>query len=356
MLLVNPGGPGAPAGDLVRLLVGAFPEVPATLGPEVLARYDVVGLDPRGTGGPGTVRCLTDAQREEALDADLDPDLPCGQDRAGVLADVRELTEDCAARNDAALLSQLATDDVARDMDLLRGALGEQQVSYYGASYGTLLGATYATLFPERVRHLVLDSPVHPTSWQRPLPALTEQAASGEQVLDTYFAACVEAGPDCPFGAGRPAEAFDELVDRLEAAPLIVPAVDNTPEGRVDGATAAVAARVAMIDRGLWPLLTLGLVSAEDGERPGPDSSPGTRSCRAPRGRCAPTLCSPVPTPPPGRPPSSCWEPGWTRRPPYPWARAVTDSLDEAVLLTVDGVGHVVLRQRGECVDGAVDT
>ena len=175
-------------------------------------------------------------------------------------------------------------------------------------------------------------------------------------MLDTYFAACVEAGPDCPFGAGRPAEAFDELVDRLEAAPLIVPAVDNTPEGRVDGATAAVAARVAMIDRGLWPLLTLGLVSAEDGERPGPDSSPGTRSCRAPRGRCAPTLCSPVPAPPPGRPPSSCWEPGWTRRPPYPWARAVTDSLDEAVLLTVDGVGHVVLRQRGECVDGAVDT
>ena len=84
-------------------------------------------------------------------------------------------------------------------MDLLRTTLGEQQVSYYGASYGTLLGATYATLFPERVRHMVLDSPVHPTSWQqRPLPALTEQAASGEQVLDAYFAACVRGRPRLP--------------------------------------------------------------------------------------------------------------------------------------------------------------
>ena len=62
-------------------------------------------------------------------------------------------------------------------MDLLRTALGEQQVSYYGASYGTLLGATYATLFPERVRHTVLDSPVHPTSWQqRPDACLTREA------------------------------------------------------------------------------------------------------------------------------------------------------------------------------------
>src|SRR5918998_4713225 len=253
VLLVNPGGPGAPAGDQVRLLVGAIPEVPATLGPEVLARYDVIGLDPRGTGGPGTVRCLTDAQREEALDTDLDPDLPGGQDRAAVLAATRELTEGCAARNDVALLSQLATDDVARDMDLLRSALGEQQISYFGVSYGTLLGATYATLFPERVQHMVLDSPVHPTSWQQqPLRALTEQAASGEQVLGAYFAACVEAGPDCPFGAGRPAEAFDALVDRLEATPLVVPATENTPAGRVDGATLAAAARVAVFDRGLW--------------------------------------------------------------------------------------------------------
>jgi pimeloyl-ACP methyl ester carboxylesterase len=410
VLLVNPGGPGAPAGDYVRLLVGAVPEVPATLGPEVLARYDVIGLDPRGTGGPGTVRCLTDAQREEALDTDLDPDLPGGQDRSGVLADVREFTEDCAARNDAALLSQLATDDVARDMDLLRAALGEQQVSYYGASYGTLLGATYATLFPERVRHTVLDSPVHPTSWQqRPLSALTEQAASGEQVLDAYFAACVEAGPDCPFGSGRPAEAFDALVDRLEAAPLTVPATENTPEGRVDGATTAVAARVAVFDRGLWPLLTLGLVSAEDGDggvllflaevlAREPDGSPSglgeanlAVNCLdkqvpqeiAPHDRQAteaqrvaprtgflagyaflPCTSWPVrtdalytgPYTAAGAPTVLVLGTRLDSQTPYPWARAMTDSLDDAVLLTVDGVGHVAYGRNGECVDGAVDT
>ncbi|HYZ07117.1 MAG TPA: alpha/beta hydrolase [Pseudonocardiaceae bacterium] len=410
VLLVNPGGPGAPAGDQVRLLVGAFPEVPATLGPEVLARYDVIGLDPRGTGGPGTVRCLTDAQREEGLDTDYDPDLPGGLDRAAVLAATRELTEGCAARNDAALLSQLATDDVARDMDLLRAALGEQQISYFGVSYGTLLGATYATLFPERVQHMVLDSPVHPTSWQQqPLRALTEQAASGEQVLGAYFAACVEAGPDCPFGAGRPAEAFDALVDRLEATPLVVPATENTPAGRVDGATLAAAARVAVFDRGLWPVLTLGLVSAEDGDggtllflaealAREPDGSPSglgeanlavncldkevpgdiARHDRhaAEAQRAAPRTgflagyglvpCAswPVrtdtrftgPYTAAGAPTVLVLGTRLDSQTPYPWARAMTDSLQDAVLLTVDGTGHGAHGRNGECVDGAVDT
>ena len=410
LLLVNPGGPGAPAGDYVRLLVGAVPDVPATLAAEVLARYDVIGLDPRGTAGPSAVRCLTDAQREEALATNFDPDLPGGQDRATVRADFREFTAGCAARNDAALLSQLATDDVARDMDLLRAALGEQQISYLGVSYGTLLGATYATLFPERVQHMVLDSPVHPTSWQqRPLLALTEQAVSGERALDAYFAACAEAGPDCPFGAGSPAEAFDALVDRLEAAPLTVPATESRPEGRVDGATVVIAARIAVFDRGLWPLLTLGLVNAEGGDgrvllflsevlAREPDGSPNgvveanlAVNCLdkevpaeierhdgqavvadqvAPRTgflfgyTFLPCASWPVrtdarftgPYTAAGAPTILVLGTRLDSQTPYPWARAMTDSLQDAVLLTVEGVGHGAHGRSGECVDDAVHT
>jgi len=277
-------------------------------------------------------------------------------------------------------------------------------------SYGTLLGATYATLFPERVQHMVLDSPVHPTSWQqRPLQALTEQAASGEQVLDAYFQSCVEAGADCPFGAGRPGEAFDALVDRLEAAPLVVPATETTPEGRVDGATLVAAARVAVFDRGLWPLLTLGLVSAEDGEGGAllflaealarePDGSPSglgeanlAVNCLdkevpqetaqhdrqaveaqrvAPRtGFLAgyaflPCASWPVrtdarftgPYTGAGAPTILVLGTRLDSQTPYPWARAMTDSLQDSVLLTVDGVGHGAHGRNGECVDGAVDT
>lgn len=267
ILLVNPGGPGAPASQQVQSIVApAQPGVAPSFGPELVARYDFVGMDPRGVGASGQVRCLSDAEREAKLAGDLNPSLPAGLPRPELEAEARKFSEACGRSNDRALLAQLSTDNVARDMDQVRAALGEETISYLGTSYGTLLGATYATLFPKRVRHMVLDAPVHPERWQQdPLAASLDQAVGGKQLLQRYFETCQAEGPACPFGAGRPAEAFDALVKRLEAQPLPTPAAGNVPAGKVDGAIALLAARVAMFKPQLWPVLTLGLVAAEAG-------------------------------------------------------------------------------------------
>jgi pimeloyl-ACP methyl ester carboxylesterase len=266
VLFVNPGGPGAPATDLVRL-IDAAPEA-AFVSPEVAARYDVIGMDPRGVGGSQGVRCLTDEQREAALATDYDPTVPGGLPLPELQAGARELHAGCAANVDPTLLEQMSTDAVALDMDLVRAGMGEQRISYLGASYGTLLGATYATLFPDRVEHMVLDAPVDPTLWREdPLQASFDQAVSGEQQLNRWFETCrAEGVTACPFGAGEPERAFDALITRLEAQPLPVPASPAGPADTLDGFDALIAARIAVFDRRFWPALTSGLLAVEAGD------------------------------------------------------------------------------------------
>ncbi|WP_246632402.1 alpha/beta hydrolase [Pseudonocardia nigra] len=404
-LLVNPGGPGAPADTMVRTI-----GTPASLfGPELEARYDIVGMDPRGVGASDQVQCLTDAEREANLALDLDPTLSGGLPLPQLRAEARELAIGCAEAVDPALLGQLSTAEVARDMDLVRAALGEERISYLGLSYGTLLGATYATMFPERVQHMVLDEPVHPVRWQEdPLAATVDQVVSAEALLDRYFATCATEGPACPFGAGRPAEAFDALVERLEAQPLAVAATPATPEGRVDGATALLAARTAVFDRRLWPVLTAGLVAAEQGDgsvlyalsaallrhldgspnafaesnmavncldRAVP-ADPAAHDRNAERLReLAPRFgtisgyvtltCTEWPVANPNRftgpltgagaPPILVIGGREDSQTPYSWAEAMADVLETGVLLTRDGVGHGSYRTSGPCVDEAVE-
>jgi pimeloyl-ACP methyl ester carboxylesterase len=265
-LFVNPGGPGAPASDLVRA-IGTAGDL-AFVSPEIAARYDVIGMDPRGIGGSGGVRCLTDEQREAVIVADLDPTIPGGLPLPELQEQASTLREGCAANVDPELLGAMATDAVARDMDLVRAALGEEEIAYLGVSYGTLLGATYATLFPERVARMVLDAPVDPVLWREdPLQAAMEQTLSAEQQLDSWLQTCRAEGAEvCPFGAGDPERAFDALVARLEAQPLDVPASPAGPAGTLDGAATLIAARLAVFDRRLWPVLTTGLLAAEAGD------------------------------------------------------------------------------------------
>ncbi len=406
-LLVNPGGPGGSATEGVRMI--GTPTDPGSWSPELLARYDIVGMDPRGVGESDGIRCLSDAQREEDLAADLDPTLTGGLPREVLDAEARELAEGCAEGVDPALLANMATDDVARDMDLVRTGLGEEQISYLGTSYGTLLGATYATLFPDRVRHMVLDAPVHPVRWQQdPLAATAEQAAGGERMLDLWFATCRDEGAACPFGDGDPQAAFDALVAQLEAAPLDVPSAPGVAGGRVDGATALLAARTAMFARTLWPALTAGLLSAQNGDGSvllalsqllsrEPDGTPAgfleanmavnclDRAVPAdvdehernaaeiaaanPRfGDLSGMIllsCTEWPASNPdrftgpltaaGAPPILVVGGREDSQTPYPWAQAMAESLEGGVLLTREGVGHGSYRTSGPCVDGAVD-
>jgi pimeloyl-ACP methyl ester carboxylesterase len=406
-LLYNPGGPGGGAADVVRQL--ATPQGALVLSPEVTARYDVIGMDPRGVAGSAGIACLSDADREAELARDLDPAVPGGLALPELTAAARRLADGCARSVDGGLLAQVSTDAVARDMDVVRAALDEERISFLGVSYGTLLGATYATMFPSRVQRMVLDAPLDPELWRRdPLAATAQQAVSGERVLDAWFATCRAEGPACTFGGGQPAQAFDALIARLEAQPLPAAAAGAVPAGRVDGADALLAARTAVFDRRLWPALTSALVAAERGDGTplhllgsllvrDPDGTPSAlpeanlavncldrdmpadiaahQANAAEIRSAAPrfgTLSGYVFLPCarwPAENPDRYLEPltGAGASPilvvggredsqaPYPWAEAMASVLKPAVLLTREGVGHGSYRASGPCVDGAVE-
>ncbi|GII55196.1 peptidase [Planotetraspora thailandica] len=153
-LLVNPGGPGASGLDMARY-------VAATLPRDVAARYDVIGFDPRGVGASEpALRCVDPARYYAAPRPDNIPHVKAAEDV--LVARAREYARACGNRW-AWFLPYLTTENTARDMDVVRAALGEDKISYLGYSYGSYLGAVYATLFPQRVRRLVLDSVVDPS-------------------------------------------------------------------------------------------------------------------------------------------------------------------------------------------------
>ena len=147
-LLVNPGGPGGSAVGYVQRYAGiGYPA-------KVRARYDMVAVDPRGVAGSEPVECLTGRQMDTYTQTDLTPDDTAETGR--LVAAYKRFAEGCGERAPK-LLRHVSTVEAARDMDILRALLGDEKLTYVGASYGTFLGATYAGLFPERVGRLVLD-------------------------------------------------------------------------------------------------------------------------------------------------------------------------------------------------------
>lgn len=211
-LLVNPGGPGSPGLDY-----GV--EKAAKMPPEVTAAYDVVGFDPRGTGRSGGVDCGAAG----GLFDHPAPD-PVVLGPAGVVARGAALAADCAAAL-GPVRSDLGTAATARDLDLLRAALGEPTLSFLGVSYGTWLGASYATLFPDRVGRMVLDSTVGPEDWtafgHEQARAMLEAREALFAVTAARWGTAVEAVPvayaaaraSLPVGSLGPAE-FDAVVYR----------------------------------------------------------------------------------------------------------------------------------------------
>jgi pimeloyl-ACP methyl ester carboxylesterase len=205
-LLVNPGGPGAPATDFAVDLAPSLPD-------EILDRFDIVGFDPRGVGKSAGVDCTDDLDPFYALDWTPSTD----QERAALEAGVRKLVDQCVAA-DGSILPYLGTDRAARDMDRIRAALGDDKLTYLGFSYGTYLGAQYAAQFPDRVRALVLDGPVDPALDAKAVQI--QQAVAFERSLNLFFRDCAR-NPDCTFHhQGKPAAAYDALRARIDAAPI----------------------------------------------------------------------------------------------------------------------------------------
>ncbi|MBX6169228.1 MAG: alpha/beta fold hydrolase [Thermobispora bispora] len=153
VLLVNPGGPGGSGLELAR-------HVAALLPPEVAARYDVIGFDPRGVGASRPALTCVDARRYFAAPRPDNVPRTAAEEDA-LVARAKRYAEACGERW-GWFLPHLHTENAARDMDVIRAALGKEKISYLGYSYGTYLGAVYATLFPHRVHRLVLDSVVDP--------------------------------------------------------------------------------------------------------------------------------------------------------------------------------------------------
>lgn len=193
-LITNPGGPGGSGVDFVKKNYPKQPGQPSHFGPQLRARFDIVGFDPRGVSASAPITCLNDRQLDAYFALDPTPNTPGEVD--AVVAGDKSFGAGCQARS-AALLPYIGTPNAARDMDILRAALGDQKMYYLGASYGTYLGAIYAELFPTHIARAVFDG-VIPTSLSSKQVGLG-QAGGFQAELTRFITDCVT-HPDCPLG------------------------------------------------------------------------------------------------------------------------------------------------------------
>lgn len=207
-LLVNPGGPGVSGVDYARAARSLASE-------SVLDAYDIVGFDPRGVGDSAPIDCLDDAALDEYINTDGSPDT--SEEIATFQEQAQSLASGCE-RLSGDVLAHIGTHDVARDMDILRAALGDQTLTYLGKSYGTYLGAVYADLFPSRVGRLVLDGAIDPALSGAEMAL--GQAAGFEQALSSFITWCVDEG--CSIGSTETEvrEALGDFFDDVDAEPL----------------------------------------------------------------------------------------------------------------------------------------
>jgi pimeloyl-ACP methyl ester carboxylesterase len=220
-LVVNPGGPGLSG---VAFVQANFRNLPADL----RARFDIVSFDSRGLAGSTAVRCYDTAEQSRADRAPfLYPETPA-EERVWRRADDK-LSAACARRG-GPILRHMSSADVARDLDRLRTVLGDRKLTYLGYSYGSLLGQTYANLFPAGFRALVIDGVIDPVvatrgpgGAARTTPTASRMAAAGGagQTLDEFFRVCDAAGTACAF-SGRSSARFTRLAGRLKDNPAVL--------------------------------------------------------------------------------------------------------------------------------------
>ncbi|MFD0272659.1 alpha/beta hydrolase [Kitasatospora sp. NPDC127111] len=393
-LLLNPGGPG---GSAVEYVEG----VAKTYDSGVRARYDLVGVDPRGVGRSAPVTCLSGERMDAYTAVDITPDDQAEID-ALVAAD-KEFAEGCRQRA-GDRLGHLSTVEAARDLDVLRALLGDEKLNYVGKSYGTFLGATYAGLFPGRVGRMVLDGAMDPS-----LDALSgnRTQAGGFETAWRAFAQDCTKREDCPLGRTeqQAGEQLTALFRTVDAQPL--PTTDGTR--RLTEAQATTGVIQAMYADFLWPKLRTALADAKAGDGtallklsdsyyergsdgsypnlmfanmavncldlPAPFTGPADAQQAVPDfERTSPRFgrdmawmaltCSYWPVKATGAPhtvraagAAPIVVVGTTRDPatPYAWAQSLAGQLESGRLLTYEGDGHTAYGRHDACVDGAVN-
>jgi pimeloyl-ACP methyl ester carboxylesterase len=397
-VLFNPGGPGASGYDWVL-------ESSDFLGTKKLREnFNILGFDPRGVGRSSAVSCLTDAETDEFLYNATGFELGSDED----LAFTREAIKDFGAKcleETGDLLAHVDTVSAAKDMDVLRAVLGQEKLNYLGYSYGSLLGTTYATLFPDRVGQFVLDGAIDPTVSDEQQNLF--QIEAFEKTLMAFLEAC-EQYKDCPFTGfvEGDLETIREFFLELENKPL------PTQSGRELTIWAAVTGLIMpLYSESYWPYLATAfdmalnkdqgdvfMLLADQYNDRGEDGTYSTNvlaanyaiSCLDSRSssnifsmrrqnsallEAAPTLgrywqfgalrCESWPFEVKQSPDSykatgapTILVVGTTGDPATPYAQAQSlagEILDDAFLLTYDGEGHTIYGQQVDCVDDVVD-
>jgi pimeloyl-ACP methyl ester carboxylesterase len=250
-LLINPGGPGVSGVSYGKVARQAF-------GRPVLRNYDIVGFDPRGVGGSDPISCLPDSELDAYVAADTTPDDQ--SELAASIADVKRFAAACE-RNTGALLNEVDTLSTVRDLDVLRAVVGDDVLSYQGASYGTYIGAWYAQTFPWRVGRMVLDGAVDPSLTSKQYVA--GQAEGFSRALRAFVEDC-QSQSDCPL-RGSLQDGLDQvgtLVSRSDSSPLTT----NDPKRPLTQSLMITGIAQALYATQLWPQLTTGLTNALSGD------------------------------------------------------------------------------------------
>jgi pimeloyl-ACP methyl ester carboxylesterase len=255
-LLVNPGGPGASAVDNVAAMGAAL------AGSEVARHFDLVGFDPRGVGhSTPQLRCRTDAEFDAYRREPMVDYSPTGV--AHIEQVYKELAQRCLDRMGPTFLHHIGTASVARDMDAVRQALGEEQINFLGFSYGTQLGTAYLERFANHVRAMVLDGAIDPSVG--PIQQNIDQMAGFQVAFNDYAADCARSA-GCPLGTD-PAQwvnRYHALVDPLADKP----AKTSDPRG-LGYADATTGTINALYTPQYWKYLTSGLLALQRGTDPG---------------------------------------------------------------------------------------
>ena len=219
-MFINPGGPGGSGVDFAQFASFLF-------SPDVLARFDVVGFDPRGIYRSTQLRCFNSPAEWGPYFTPFAFPSNAEEERAWIAAD-RFLDNACATRG-GAIRDHMSTANVARDLDRLRAAVGDRQLTYVGYSYGSYLGVTYANLFPTRVRALIVDGVLDPIAWATgvgtesetvPFSTRLRSDQGAQATLQEFFRLC-DRGSGCAF-APRSAKRFAALGERLKDEPLVI--------------------------------------------------------------------------------------------------------------------------------------
>ena len=244
-LIVNPGGPGGSGVDYAYAAEYLFT-------PAILGAYDIVGFDPRGVGRSEPILCLSHKELDANYSSDSKPDNE--REFAQIMIESKKFIQQCEEKNKH--LTSFSTANAARDMDILRQAVGDKQLNYMGKSYGTFLGTLYAHFFPDKVGRMVLDGAVDPaiSNFQQGLT----QAVGFDKAFAAFITDCSKRS-DCPLPKDKTAA--------IEDMKKILSQLEEKPNQRLSESLALLGTATALYDSATgWPRLRAAIKAVKQGK------------------------------------------------------------------------------------------